>query len=63
MVAEAIDDCEGDILQRVRDLCPGATIGTLLDLHCHLTRRMMECSDLIVCFKEYPHDDASERAE
>ncbi len=34
-----------------------------LDQHCHLTDTMMEACDLILCFKEYPHDDASDRAE
>lgn len=63
MVAEDCDDCEGDILQHVRSICPDAVIGLALDQHCHLTQKMMENSDLIVCFKEYPHDDASPRAE
>lgn len=63
MVAEGEDDCEGDLLSRVRSLCPDATIGVSLDLHCHLTGRMMDASDVILCFKEYPHDDASARAE
>ncbi|WP_306141049.1 M81 family metallopeptidase [Roseibium sp. MMSF_3412] len=63
MVAEGCDDCEGDILERVRSICPDAVIGTALDQHCHLTERMLANCDLIVCFKEYPHDDASARAE
>ncbi|MEO3414070.1 M81 family metallopeptidase [Roseovarius sp. CAU 1744] len=62
MVAEGVDDCEGDIAGRVRKLCPDATIGLALDLHCHLTQRMLDASDLVICFKEYPHDDASDRA-
>lgn len=63
MVAEDCDDCEGDILEKVRSICPDAVIGVLLDQHCHLTQQMLANSDLIVCFKEYPHDDASARAE
>lgn len=62
MVAENVEDCEGDILERVRLMCPDAVIGTALDQHCHLTEKMLQNSDLIICFKEYPHDDASERA-
>ena len=58
-----IDDCEGDVLRRVRRICPNATIGVSLDQHCHLTQAMLDESDLIICFKEYPHDDASARAE
>lgn len=63
MVAEHVEDCEGDILARVRALCPGATIGVSLDLHCHLTDKMLASSDVMVLFKEYPHDDATPRAE
>ncbi|MEM9497180.1 MAG: M81 family metallopeptidase [Pseudomonadota bacterium] len=63
MVAEGTDDCEGDIISRVRAMLPDAVIGVCLDPHCHLTQKMIECSDVIICFKEYPHDDASARAE
>ncbi|WP_170336160.1 M81 family metallopeptidase [Ruegeria arenilitoris] len=59
MVAEHIEDCEGDLLARARALCPEATIGVSLDLHSHLTEKMLEASDLIVHFREYPHDDAT----
>ncbi|OXY82165.1 M81 family metallopeptidase [Oceanimonas doudoroffii] len=62
MVAEGVDDCEGDITQAVRALCPNAVIGIGLDLHCHLTPAMEDACDLIIMFKEYPHDDASDRA-
>ena len=63
MVSEGCDDCEGDILELVRSIRPDAVIGVALDQHCHLTDRMLANCDLIVCFKEYPHDDASARAE
>ncbi|MFK7940643.1 MAG: M81 family metallopeptidase [Roseovarius sp.] len=63
MVAEGIDDCEGDLTRRIRARHPQAVIGVSLDQHCHLTDAMMEACDLIICFKEYPHDDASARAE
>ncbi|MBU3000889.1 M81 family metallopeptidase [Roseovarius nubinhibens] len=63
MVAEHVEDCEGDLLQAIRGLCPDAIIGVALDLHCHLTERMRAASDLMICFKEYPHDDATPRAE
>lgn len=63
MVAEEEDDCEGDIAASVRALCPEATIGMALDLHAHLTDKMMDVCDLIISFKEYPHDDATPRAE
>lgn len=62
MVADNINDCEGDITQSIRKLCPNAVIGIELDLHCHITQTMMDACDLIISFKEYPHDDASDRA-
>ena len=38
MVAHGYDDCEGDILERVRALVgPDCVIGIELDPHCHLT--------------------------
>ncbi len=63
MVAEGYDDCEGDLLARIRALVgPRVPVGVELDLHCHLTPRMVEEATAIVSFKEYPHTDAAERA-
>ena len=62
MVAEGCDDCEGDLLERVRALVgPGVVIGAELDPHCHLSERMRAAADLLIAFKEYPHTDAIER--
>ena len=64
MVAEGYDDCEGDIIARVREIVgPDIPIGVELDLHCHLTQTIMDNSDLIAIFKEYPHIDILSRAE
>ena len=38
-------------------------IGVELDPHCHMTLKRMAASDVIVCYKEYPHTDVVERAE
>ena len=38
-------------------------IGTELDLHGHLTDKMMDSANLLVFFKHYPHDDIDERAD
>lgn len=62
MVAEAYDDCEGDLIEAVRTAVGAeAHIGVELDLHCHFTERMRRNADAIICFKEYPHTDALER--
>ena len=63
MVAEGCDDCEGDLLARLREVVgPGVPIAVELDLHCHFTELMRRSADLIVCFKEYPHVDGEARA-
>lgn len=64
MVADGYDDCEGDLLARVRALAgPDATIGVLLDLHAHLTPAMTDNATAIVAYKEYPHTDYAARAK
>jgi microcystin degradation protein MlrC len=63
MVAEGYEDCEGDLIARVRAIVgPKVPIGVELDLHCHFTELMREQADVIICFKEYPHIDAIDRA-
>jgi microcystin degradation protein MlrC len=62
MVADGYDDCEGDLLARVRTVVgPKIPIGALLDLHCHLSEAMLEHSTILVGYKEYPHVDISAR--
>jgi microcystin degradation protein MlrC len=64
MVATACDDCEGDLLVRLRGLVgPEVVIGVELDPHCHLTTAMVENADAIILMKEYPHDDYLARAD
>ncbi len=63
MVAEGYDDCEGDTLEKVREVVgPDVTIGAEIDLHCHLTETMRRSSDVMVIYKEYPHTDIVDRA-
>jgi len=62
MVADGYDDCEGDLIERVRAIV-GETvpIGVELDLHCHLSADMVRHANLLVAYKEYPHTDYLER--
>jgi microcystin degradation protein MlrC len=63
MVAQDYDDCEEDIIRRVRGIVGSeAVIGVELDLHCHLSDSMIEPADVVITFKEYPHDDVNDRA-
>lgn len=63
MVADGYDDCEGDLIASVRQVV-GATvpIGVELDLHCHITNKMVQNATVIITYKEYPHTDPAERA-
>jgi microcystin degradation protein MlrC len=63
MVAEGYDDCEGDILARVRTLVgPRTAVGAELDLHCHTTQAMFGNATCLIAYKEYPHTDMAARA-
>jgi microcystin degradation protein MlrC len=64
MIAHGYDDCEGDLIARVREIVgPKAVIGVELDPHCHLTEKRVRGADIVILFKEYPHIDFQERAE
>jgi microcystin degradation protein MlrC len=64
MVAEGYNDCEGDLLSRLRERVGSAVkIGIELDPHCHLTDLMLSKADVIVLYKEYPHTDILDRAK
>jgi microcystin degradation protein MlrC len=64
MVAFGYDDCEGDLIERVRAIVgPKAVIGVEQDPHCHLTEKRVRGADVMILFKEYPHVDFAERAD
>ena len=64
MVADGYDDCEADVLEHCRAIVgPKAVIGAELDLHAHLTQRMLAAANAIVAYKEYPHTDIVARAQ
>jgi len=64
MVAQECNDCEGELIERVRQLVgKEALIGVTFDPHSHLNQRRTENADLITIFKEFPHTDFVETAE
>jgi len=64
MAADGYDDCEGDIVERVRTIVgPKVAVGIEIDPHCHLTEKMVAFTDVIVIMKEYPHTDFLERGD
>lgn len=63
MVADGCDNCEADLLARVREMVgPDVVVGAELDPHAHLGEVEVRAADLLVFFKEYPHTDIAERA-
>ncbi len=63
MIASDCDDCEGDILRRVRAMVgPDVLVGAVLDPHAHLSDAMIDNATALVFFKEYPHTDVRESA-
>jgi len=63
MMAQGVDDCEGDLLTAVRArVGPDLPVGVLLDLHGNVSPAMLESSAVMVGVKEYPHVDYLQRA-
>jgi microcystin degradation protein MlrC len=64
MVAQGYDDCEGDLLARVRALAgPAAIIACEFDPHSHLTPQRVAACNIMAAFLEFPHTDFYERGE
>lgn len=64
MVANGYDDCEGDLLAKVRDIVgPSVLVCASLDPHSHLTAKRVGAANFFVAFKEFPHTDFVDRAE
>jgi len=58
MVAQHVDDGEGELLRRVRALVgPRVPIVASLDLHANVTRQMLRQADVLVAYRTYPHVD------
>jgi microcystin degradation protein MlrC len=58
MVAQNCSDCEGELIQKVRELVGERVhIGVTFDPHSHLSDRRVKHADVITVFKEFPHTD------
>lgn len=63
MVAQGFDDCEGDLLSRIRQVVGDrVVVGATFDPHSHFTRLCSDALDVAITFKEFPHTDTMERA-
>ncbi len=63
MVAEHLDDGEGELLRRVRAVAPRLPIAVGLDFHAHLTAPMVEHATVIAGYRTYPHVDMGETGQ
>ena len=61
MVAEHVDDADGELLRRIRGLAgPELPIVASLDFHANVSQRMAEQASALVSFRTYPHVDMAE---
>src|SRR5437867_3925698 len=63
MVAEHVDDGEGELLRRIRAVAPRLLIAVGLDFHTQLTSTMVENATVITGYRTYPHIDMAETAQ
>src|SRR5262245_7446751 len=63
MVAEHLDDGEGELLRRIRRVAPRVPIAVGLDFHAHMTAAMVDHATVIAGYRTYPHIDMGETAE
>jgi microcystin degradation protein MlrC len=63
MVAEHLDDGEGELLRRIRAVAPRLPIAVGLDFHAHMTAPMIEHATVVTGYRTYPHVDMGETAE
>jgi microcystin degradation protein MlrC len=62
MVAEHVDDGEGELLRRIRAVAPQVPIAVGLDFHTQLTAAMVDNATVITGYCTYPHIDMAETA-
>src|SRR5437762_3635792 len=63
MVAEHVDDGEGELLRRIRAVAPRLPIAVGLDFHAHMTAPMIEHATVVAGYRTYPHVDMAETSE
>jgi len=61
MVAQHLDDGEGELLARIRALVgPDMKIVASLDSHANVTEKMLSLADGLVAYRTYPHIDMAD---
>lgn len=60
MVTQSLEDGDGPLLRRLRELAPDLPIALSLDFHANVTNEMVEAPTSVVAYKTYPHLDMKE---
>jgi microcystin degradation protein MlrC len=61
MVSEHLDDGEGEVLRRVREVIgQDLPLVVSLDLHANVTSAMVEHADALIAYRTYPHIDMAD---
>ncbi len=63
MVAEHVDDGEGELLRRIRAVAPRVPIAVGLDFHSHMTASMVDNATVIAGYCTYPHVDMGDTGQ
>jgi microcystin degradation protein MlrC len=63
MVAEHVDDGEGELLRRIRAVAPRLPIALGLDFHTQMTATMIDNATVVTGYCTYPHIDMAETAQ
>jgi microcystin degradation protein MlrC len=62
MMAVGIDDGEGHLLEKIREIYnPNGPVVVVLDLHSHVTQKMLAHATMLIGYQTYPHTDTYER--
>ena len=63
MVVQGIDDAEGELLNRIRDVASDVPVCVALDFHANLSDGFFQAADVVVGYRTYPHVDTFETGE
>ncbi len=62
MVTESLEDGEGELLRRIREIAPDTPIGVCLDMHTNMYPAIADNADIVAGYMTYPHIDTYETA-
>jgi microcystin degradation protein MlrC len=63
MVTESIDDGEGTLLKRLRDIDPVTPVAVTLDMHANMYDEIVRHATIITGYHTYPHVDVKEAGQ